>query len=100
MTGCKRPEMSEKKWRPNTIPCRNVTVLFCTLGILSATVTLLLISCVVPKIMVTGFPTTVFTNVVVNVIGTIVHPVLFVLSLPVAVLALNLFTLIIGNVYL
>jgi putative membrane protein len=60
-------------------------------------VALLLLPYIVPAVQVKGFGTALVVALVIGLLNTFIRPVLFILTLPITVLTLGLFTLVLNG---
>lgn len=65
---------------------------------LATALSLLIVDLIVPGVNLTSFPTALLAGVAIGLVNGVVKPILFILSLPITILTLGLFTLVINGI--
>ncbi|MFQ4137358.1 phage holin family protein [Nodosilinea sp. PGN35] len=67
------------------------------LSILATALSLLLVDAIFPGVVLANFPAAMVAAVVIGIVNGIIKPVLFILSLPITILTLGLFSLVVNG---
>lgn len=65
---------------------------------LATALALLIVDLIIPGVNLTSFPTALLAGVAIGLVNGVVKPILFILSLPITILTLGLFTLVINGI--
>lgn len=68
------------------------------LSILATALSLLLVAAVFPGVVLANFPAAMVAAVAIGIVNGIIKPVLFILSLPITILTLGLFSLVLNGI--
>jgi putative membrane protein len=67
------------------------------LNVLATALALLLTDLIIPGVVLANFPAALLAGVVIGLVNAVIKPVLFLLSLPITILTLGLFSLVING---
>lgn len=70
------------------------------LSILATALSLLLVAAIFPGVVLANFPAAMVAAVAIGIVNGIIKPVLFILSLPITILTLGLFSLVLNGICL
>jgi putative membrane protein len=73
-------------------------VLLYLLSILATALSLMLVDAIFPGVVLANFPAAMVAAVVIGIVNGIIKPVLFILSLPITILTLGLFSLVLNGI--
>ncbi|TVQ08894.1 MAG: phage holin family protein [Leptolyngbya sp. DLM2.Bin27] len=68
------------------------------LSILATALSLMLVDAIFPGVVLANFPAAMVAAVVIGIVNGIIKPVLFILSLPITILTLGLFSLVLNGI--
>lgn len=73
-------------------------MLLYVLNILATALSLLLVAVVFPGVVLANFPAAMFAAFVIGLVNGIIKPIVFILSLPLTILTLGLFSLVVNGI--